>query len=325
MSPRPHPAPAGLVVVVGSINVDVVVAADRLPGPGETVVGRRHERHGGGKGANAAVAAARAGATVTLIGAVGRDETAEFALRELEQAGIDLIGVGGLEAEPTGIALIAVDPEGENQIAVGAGANAALDTAWVRERMAAALPEAGCVLVSTEIAPAAVAAAVRAAAGAGVLCLLNTAPPIPVVLELLDCGPILTPNARELERLCAMLDDLPEATGPEERAIALALRTGSPVVVTLGGDGALIADADGGVERIPALGAVAVLDTTGAGDTFNGVLAACLAVGEPLVSAVRSAVAAGSLSVSRRGARTGMPSAAEIDAAVRQAAGTVVA
>lgn len=160
------------MIVVGAINVDFVVAANRLPGPGETVVGAGIERHGGGKGANAAVAAARAGATVTLVGAVGAvgaDETGTGALTDLRAQGVEVDHVAVLDTEATGVALVVVDPRGENQIAVGAGANTALTPAWVRAALHDTLLTAGCVLVSTEIA----GAAVEAATAAGVPCVLN--------------------------------------------------------------------------------------------------------------------------------------------------------
>jgi ribokinase len=303
----------GRVVVVGAVNVDFVVVADSLPAPGETVVGPGLERHGGGKGANAAVAASRAGAEVCLLGAVGVDDTAAFAQRELREAGVELAGVAALEREATGVALIVVDRHGENQIAVGAGANAALEADWVGARMAEVLPTAGCVLVSTEIPGPAVAAAVRAATLAGVRCVLNPAPPIPAVLELLEQGAVLTPNASELAALTTMLGECEDA-GARERALYLAGRTGAPVVVTLGGDGALVVTPDGTVEEI-CPPAAEVRDTTGAGDTFNGVLAARLAAGDELGEAARVAVLAATLSVSHVGARTGMPRAEAIDAA----------
>ncbi|MGH2868634.1 MAG: PfkB family carbohydrate kinase [Solirubrobacteraceae bacterium] len=331
------------VVVVGAINVDFVVGADRLPGPGETVVGPGIERHGGGKGANAAVAAARAGASVCLIGAVGTDDTAISALSDLREAGVDVAGVAILEAQSTGVALIVVDRDGENQIAVGAGANSAVSPDWVRGQMEAVLPGAGCVLVSTEIPGDAVAAAVESAAAAGCPCVLNTAPPIPAVLGLLEHGPVLTPNAGELAALTTMLDDrdrdgvrddfrrstddalgngsagLPHESGlpaVEARARRLMELTGSSVVVTLGGDGACLLTPAGSIEHVAPL-PVDVCDTTGAGDTFNGTLAARLAAGDELGAAVQTSIAAASLSVSHRGARAGMPQAAAIDAALR--------
>jgi ribokinase len=313
----------GHVVVVGAINVDFVVAADRLPAPGETVVGAGLERHGGGKGANAAVAASRAGAAVRLVGAVGADDTATSALGDLREAGVDVTGVAVLDGEATGVALIVVDSAGENQIAVGAGANAAVSADWVRGQMREALPTAGCVLVSTEIPGEAVAAAVEAATAAGVRCVLNTAPPIPAVLGVLERGPVLTPNATELAALTAMLDEeAPPEGSPLElaqsRARRLVARTGAPIVVTLGGDGALLVTPAGRVEHVPPRPAEAV-DTTGAGDTFNGVLATRLAVGDELDDAVRLATVAASLSISHHGARGGMPRAADIEDAVGSA------
>jgi ribokinase len=311
------------VVVVGAINVDFVVAADRLPAPGETVVGSGLARHGGGKGANAAVAAARAGAAVRLIGAVGADDTATSALGDLREADVDVTGVAVLEDEATGVALIVVDSDGENQIAVGAGANAAVSADWVRRQLGEALPTAGCVLVSTEIPGEAVAAAVEAATAAGVRCVLNTAPPIPAVIGLLERGPVLTPNATELAALTDMLDDEPPPAGSRleearSRAQSLVARTGAPIVVTLGGDGALLVTPAGRVDHFPPRPA-RVVDTTGAGDTFNGVLATRLAVGDELDDAVRLATVAASLSISHPGARGGMPRAADIEDAVGSA------
>ena len=302
------------VVVVGAINVDLVVVASRLPGPGETVVGGGLQTYGGGKGANAAVAAARAGATVRLIGAVGADDTGAGALAELSDAGVDVSGVAVLSGEATGVALIVVDDRGENQIAVGAGANAAVTADHVRQRLRALLPSVGCVLVSTEIPAAAVAAAVEEATAAGVTCVLNPAPALPIVVELLELGPILTPNGTELDDVVAGLGH--RASSADEGAALIVARSHRPVIVTQGGDGVLIVGADGSSQRVAAP-PVVVRDTTGAGDTFNGVLAARLAGGDELALAVPAAVAAASLSVTQVGARGGMPTAAEIEAAIR--------
>lgn len=312
---------AGSVVVVGAINVDLVVAAPRLPGPGETVVGAGLERHGGGKGANAAVAAARAGASVLLVGAVGADDTGTAALAELGADSIDTSGVSVLDGVATGVALIVVDDHGENQIAVGAGANAAVTANLVRAALAPALPTAGCVLVSTEIPGAAVAAAVEAAAAAGVRCVLNPAPVIPAVAGLLRHRPVLTPNSSECADLAELLDGAsPDgAHSPHDPVLASARtivrHSRAPVVVTLGGDGVLVLVPGGEPERIPS-GTATVRDTTGAGDTFNGVLAARLAAGDELGVAVRLATVAASLSVAHVGARTGMPHSGAISAAL---------
>lgn len=304
----------GNVVVVGAVNVDLVVTADRLPGPGETVVGPEVVRHGGGKGANAAVAAARMGAAVTLVGAVGADDTGEAALEELRADGVDVGGVAVLDDVATGVALIVVDAAGENQIAVGAGANGRLDRDRVRAALADALPDTGCVLVSTEIPVEVVAMAVEMATEVGVPCVLNPAPVLPGLAGLLVPrpglrGPLLTPNVGELAALAG-----PGPTGV--RAAGLAARTGAPVVVTLGGEGALLVGAVGHVEHLPPHPAT-VRDTTGAGDTFNGVLAAHLAAGADLETAARAANVAAALSVAHTGARAGMPTASAVDEALK--------
>ncbi len=310
-----------LVVVVGAINVDLVVVAPRLPGPGETVVGGALRRHGGGKGANAAVAAARAGAAVRLIGAVGADADGTAALAGLEAEGVDVSEVVLLPDEATGVALIVVSAEGENQIAVGVGANAAVTSEHVRRALAEVLPRAGCVLVSTEIPARAVAAAVECATSAGVLCILNPAPVTRDLLELLRHGPVLTPNASESLDLLRLLDEGRgassdgDAPGPGAAAQRLVERTGAPVVVTLGAEGALVLAEDGSQECVPPRPAD-VRDTTGAGDTFNGVLATRLADGDPLAQAVLHATTAASLSVAEVGARDGMPTEPAIRAAL---------
>ncbi|SHK37124.1 ribokinase [Pseudonocardia thermophila] len=304
-------------MVLGAVNVDMVVRAPRLPAPGETVVGPGMERFGGGKGANAAVAAARAGGRVRYIGAVGDDDIGRQALRELQDDGVDTSGVLVSTASPTGVALIVVGPGGENQIAVGAGANGDVSAELVTAELARVLPGAGGVLVSTEIPEEAVAAAVRAAHGAGVRCILNPAPVVPVVAELLGLGPVLTPNAGE----CLALAGRPPADGAEPKrdqvldaAHALVAVTGAEVVVTLGADGVLVVRPGGTSEHVPPRPAT-VRDTTGAGDTFSGVLALALARGVGLDDAVRIANAAAALSVAGEGARGGMPTADELVAA----------
>jgi ribokinase len=303
----------GRVVVVGAVNVDFVVAADRLPGPGETVIGPRVERFGGGKGANAAVAAARAGAEVRLIGAVGDDDTGRAALDELRADGVCVDGVAVLDGVPTGVALIVVDAAGENQIAVGAGANGRVQRDRVRDALVDALPDVDCVLVSTEIPLAAVAVAVETATAVGVPCVLNPAPVLPGLAGLLVPrpglrGPLLTPNVGELAALTG-----PGPTGV--RAVGLAARTEAAVIVTLGGEGALVVEPGGVVEHLPPR-PTTVCDTTGAGDTFNGVLAAQLAAGAGLLDAARAANAAAALSVRHVGARVGMPTADAITASM---------
>jgi ribokinase len=275
----------GTVVVVGSINVDLVVTLERLPAPGETVIGGEFARHGGGKGANQAVAAARAGARVRFVGAVGADEFGDAALAELRDEGVDVSAVARLTGAATGVALIAVDSEGRNQIAVASGANARVDAEAVA---AAGALEAGDVcLLGFEVPDAALVAAARAAASAGARIVLNPAPARAIPEALLGLDAVLTPNEQEAEALGG--------------AEALAARTGAPVVVTLGAEGARLLDGDSATP-LPAP-AVEVVDTTGAGDVFNGVLAAGVAAGLHLDEAARRAVDAASTSVQAPGAR----------------------
>ena len=287
------------VIVVGSVNTDLVVVTERLPAPGETVSGGRFSRHGGGKGANAAVAAARLGAHVTMVGAVGGDPFGDEALELLEREGVETGAVARVGA-PTGVALINVDAAGENQIAVASGANAEVGADAVERAVRAAGP--GVVLTNHEIPAAARLAAARAAQGPVVL---NPAPARELADELLALGPILTPNAGEAAELTGEQD-------PEAAAAALAERTRAPVVVTLGARGAHARNVSG--TFLAPAPAVTPVDTTGAGDAFNGALAVALAEGRDLRDAVRFAVAAAALSTRAEGAREGMPRRDEVRA-----------
>jgi ribokinase len=292
--------PSPRVVVVGSINADLVVSVPALPGPGETVTGGTFARHGGGKGANQAVAAARLGAAVAFVGAVGDDDLGAAALDELAGEGIDVGAVARLDDVTTGVALIAVDAAGENSIAVASGANAALDGDAVHAALDRRLGGAGgVVLLGHEVPYSAVLAGAQAARDAGWTPLLNPAPARALPEALLALSPLLTPNAGEARALTGAGD----AAGA---AAALARATGAAVLVTLGARGALLVS--GGGEPVPiAAPAVDVVDTTGAGDALNGALAAELARGAGLEDAARVAVAAASLSTRRPGARGGMP------------------
>jgi ribokinase len=284
------------VYVVGSVNVDLVVTAARLPRPGETVAGGTFERHGGGKSANQAVAAARLGARVRMVGAVGDDELGEEAVAALQAENIDVSAVARLAGSPTGVALIVVDATGENQIAVASGANAELGADAVEAVLRRA--GGGVLLLGFEVPDAPVLAGARAARAAGLEVVVNPAPARELPAGLLELSPLLTPNLDEARALAGEED-------PEAAARALAERTGGAVVVTLGGDGALVVDA-GTLERIPAP-RVDVVDTTGAGDAFNGALACELAGGAPLREAVRSAIEVAARSTCAPGARTVVP------------------
>ena len=284
------------MVVIGSINVDLVVAADRLPAPGETVLGGRSSVHDGGKGANQAVAAARAGARVTMIGAVGTDTHGARSLAALEAEGVDVGRIRRVETEATGVAIIAVGPRGENQIVVAPGANATLTLGNDDREL---IGTAQVLLTNHEIPAEATLDALRAAHAAGVTAILNPAPARALPSEILAMGPILTPNEHEL--IVAIGNDVTGAALDE-----LQSRHGGPIIVTQGPAGALLVDGERRA-RFDGVLAPQVVDTTGAGDTFCGVLAAWLAEGHTLDEAIVAANVAGALSVGAWGAREGMP------------------
>jgi ribokinase len=291
--------------VVGSINLDLLIRLPRLPAPGETVLGGVLTRVHGGKGANQAVAAATAGASVYLVGAVGAAD-GQDSVDALTASGVDVTGVRR-RGEPTGHALVLVaEHTGENQIAVAPGANAAVSADDVDAVLSALrLGPDDVVALSCELPGAPVRRAADLARGSGARLVVNPAPADAASLELLT-GAVATPNEHELTVLTGQAT-LPAAAG----ALALSVRTGGPVIVTLGERGALLADS-GRVEHFAAH-QVEPRDTTGAGDTLTGVLAASLAQGDELRTAVRRGVAAAALAVTRDGARAGMPTAAEID------------
>jgi ribokinase len=284
------------VIVIGSLNVDLVVAADRLPAPGETVLGGRFSVHDGGKGANQAVAAARAGARVTMIGAVGTDAYGARSVAALEAEGVDVSRVRRVEGGQTGVAIVAVGPRGENQIVVAPAANATLvlDDAD-RELIASAQ----AVLTNHEIPADAALDALRVAHDAGIIAILNPAPARALPAEILALGPIITPNEHEL--VVAIGNDVTSAALDELQA-----RHAGPIIVTQGPAGALLVDGERR-ERFAGVLAPQVVDTTGAGDAFCGVLAAWLAEGQTLNQAIVAANVAGALSVGAPGAREGMP------------------
>ena len=293
------------VVVIGSINVDLVVAADHLPGPGETVLGGRFARYFGGKGANQAVAAARAGASVTMVGAVGRDADGDESLAALTAEGIDVSRVRRIDV-PTGVAIIAVAADGENQIVVASGANAevSIDDA----RLPGLADGPGVILTCLEIPMPSVIAGLAAAARIGLAPVVNPAPAQRLPPGLLAAHPILTPNQHELLVASGAAD-------ADTSLASLSAAGARAVVVTLGAAGAILTEGSQQI-TIPAR-AVDVVDATGAGDTFSGVLAAWLADGRPLEEAVAAATAAAGLSVTQPGARGGMPTRPAIEAALR--------
>ena len=263
------------IIVVGSVNLDLVVRAERLPAPGETLTGAVFSRVPGGKGANQALACARLGAEVTLVAAVGRDAFADEALAELRTAGVTLELVVA-EAEPTGVALITVDAEGETTIVVAPGANATLGPV--------ALGPADAVLCQLEVPDEAVLAAWEQAGG---LFCLNAAPARPVCVD----ADLTVVNRYELESLS---------------------RRDGLIALTLGAEGAVLLE-DGEEVARAAPPPVRAVDGTGAGDAFTACLLVSLLEGRPREEALLRACAAGALAASRFGAQTSLPTAAEVD------------
>lgn len=291
----------GRVIVVGSVNIDLVVTTRTLPVPGETVIGGRFAQHHGGKGGNQAVASARLGAATSFVGAVGDDDFGRSARSALEAEGIDVSELRTLGDQATGVALIVVDATGENSIAVASGANGAVSPEQVTASMSKLAPRAGdVVLVGHEIPTAAAAAALWAAGERGATTILNPAPASGLDAGTVALAEVVTPNEGELATL--------EDAGVRAKRL----------LVSRGSDGAELRTTDGSV-HIPALPLEAV-DTVGAGDTLNGALAAALAGGYPVEEAARRAVVAASLAVTKAGAREGMPTLEELEAAVTSGA-----
>jgi len=305
------PTRPGRIVVIGSINVDHVVRVATLPRPGETVLGGRFASVRGGKGANQAVAAARAGGSVTFVARVGDDWMGRAAIDAFTGEGIDTGFIAVTPQCPTGVALILVDAAGENSIAVAGGANDRLCRDDI-ERARTAIESADVVVLQLEVPLEAVEHAVSIARTAGTRVILNPAPARPLEATLLASVDVLTPNETEGESLAGHGSTSRSSDDAERLATAL-LRLGPrAVVLTRGADGALVATT-AGLTSVPAF-AVEPRDTVAAGDVFNGCLAVMLAEGRDLVSATRFAAAAAAISVTREGAQTSAPDRSEIEA-----------
>lgn len=297
-----------MIHVVGSINLDLIATLDRLPRPGETLSGTGFATAPGGKGANQALAARRAGAHVAMTGAVGRDPFAEQALSLLEAASVDLSRVKEGSA-PTGTALILVGGDGENMIAVVPGANAQVAPPAASELRIGA---GDVLLLQHEIPLETVAHVLKRAREAGALSILNTAPARPERADLLELADIVVANETEFDLYAVAL-----ALGGGDRAAHMddfVRRTGRTVIVTLGGDGAIAATPQGKARADAAQ--ISPVDTVGAGDTFCGYLAAGLSEGMALDKAMRLAAVAGSLACLKPGAQPAIPMRAEVNAAL---------
>lgn len=296
------------IVVIGSSNTDMVVQAPRIPRPGETVLGGRFTMAAGGKGANQAVAAARAGGNVTFIARVGDDLFGRQAIDGFKRDAINIEFVLRDRNAPSGVALITVSSEGANSIAVAPGANAKLTPADVRaaEKVIRA---ADVAILQLETPLETVAAAVEITRTAGVPVILNPAPAQPLPDDLLRCVSILTPNESEAQLLTGI--EVSSCEGARRAADALIAKGVRTVLVTLGAEGCLVASA-GSSDLVPGFRVKAV-DTTAAGDVFNGSLAVALAEKKPLPDAVRFANAAAAISVTRLGAQPSAPHRNEIE------------
>jgi len=280
---------AGSVLVLGSANLDLVVTSERHPEPGETLIGGDYSEHPGGKGLNQAVASARAGATTRFVAAVGADSAGDVLLGVADDAGIDTSGVVTVD-RPTGRALIVVSASGENSIVVVPGANTLCPTA--------SAIDTDVLVAQLEVPIEVVTSSFVAARDAGAITVLNPAPATPLPPELLAVVDVIVPNEHEVDLLGGVDALLASGVGA--------------VVVTLGERGARV-HTEGRVTQVGSL-AVDAVDTTGAGDTFTGYLAAGLSEGLNLVTAATRGCAAGALAATRAGAVPSIPSRAEVDA-----------
>jgi ribokinase len=304
----------GKVVVVGSTNTDMTLRVPRIPAPGETVLGRDFRITPGGKGANQAVAAARAGGTVVFITALGTDDVGERAVANLVREGIDVDLIRRVPIAPSGVALILVDDTGENSIAVAPGANSELRPEDV-DPLAQILEAGDVILLQLEIPLATVEAVSQVAVKQHARLILNPAPAQSLPDSLLAAVSLLTPNELELEQLTGRSSN--DEIALAWAAAALHERGVRDVLITLGARG-VFASGGGGSELVPGFRVQAV-DTTAAGDVFNGALAVAFVEGRSSRDAVRFASAAAALSVTRIGAQTAAPWRSEIEAFLREA------
>lgn len=299
------------IVVVGSINVDLVAQLDHIPRPGETIIGTHFEQLAGGKGANQAVAAARLGADVTFVARVGDDDYADWSLKIYQAEGIHTHTIQRTPSTATGIAMIGVDQTGENQIIVVSGANMMLTP---KDVILAAdeIRKADVLLLQLEVPLETVQAAAEIAQHAGVDVILNPAPfRADLPRELLQHVTVVTPNQTEALQL------VPDANGDDERLAKGVLGLGvQGAVITQGGEGALVAGS-WGYTRIPSF-ETNVVDTTGAGDAFNAGLAVGLIETGALDQAARFASAVSALSITAVGAQSAMPTRDAVDAFIAE-------
>ena len=302
-----------VVVVLGSLNMDVVVAAPRLPVPGETIAGDELHVTPGGKGANQAVAASRLGAEVRMVGRVGEDTFGPMLLRGLQSFGVDVSRVASDPGSSSGAAAILLDADRENRIVAVYGANMRCDDEQVRETESA-LVGADCLLLQLEIPLEVSLATARIARQKGVPVILDPAPASPLPAEAYALVDVLTPNQTEAAALVGHpVDDVDQALAA---ARELARRGVETAIVKLGDRGAVYVSGDSAAGHAAPFDVKAV-DTVAAGDAFGGALAVALAEGKELSAAIRFASAAGAVAVTRPGAQTAMPSRDEVETLLR--------
>ena len=297
------------ITVVGSLNMDLVVRSPRIPQPGETIIGHEWHTIPGGKGANQAVAAARLGGQVSMVGRVGKDGFAQALLENLTESSVDHKHVSQDPESATGVALITVDDAGENTIVVASGANMKLSPQEV-EAVEETIASSKVLLLQLESPLETVTRAAQLARAHGVTVVLNPAPARQLPAELLSLVDVLVPNESETALLTGMPID---SQGALESAAGALLKKGiSNIILTLGAMGAMLANASGFVP-VPAF-KIDPVDTTAAGDAFVGAVGVSLAEAKPITEAVRWGNAAGALAATKLGAQTSLPSRENVEA-----------
>ncbi len=303
------------IVVVGSINVDFVVRGPRLPVAGETVSGARFDTFIGGKGGNQAVAVARLGVPAAMVAKVGHDEFGPRLRASLRAAGVGTGAVRTARGMPSGVAFVLTAPDGENQIVVAPGANSTLSLRDIN-RAQKSLRSAAVVLAQLEVPPAPIERIAALAARSGALFILDPAPARPLPARLLRRVSVLTPNETEACVLCGWRPQRVNVRGGQELCRELLRRGPKAVILKMGERGALVAERGRPIVHLAAF-RVREVDTTAAGDAFNGALAVALLERKTLVEASRFACAAGAVSVTGRGAQPSLPTRAEVEALLR--------
>jgi ribokinase len=299
------------IVVVGSVNLDLVCNGKKIPAPGETVQGESFHTFNGGKGANQAVAVARLGYPISMIAKVGDDDLGARLREALRNEGVDVTHVGTAHALSSGVAMISVDETGQNSITVVPGANNDLTPADL-DAAQETLRGAGMILAQLEIPLETVEHLCKLAAEFGVPVMLDPAPAQPLPQEILKRVTFLTPNETETCTLCGLTEPQLDLSTAATCATRLLEQGVANVVIKMGSRGAYVAAADRARTFVPTV-KVPVVDTTAAGDAFNGAFASALMSGMDLLQAVRYATAAGAVSVTRAGAQPAMPTAAEVE------------